>query len=103
MSALSNRTDLDSLMPSNYALRKHRTRRHTHQTISNTCLINSVKHILQKMADPLSIIIIDLYLLKHSGDFEKQQLYLAHLEDAVERVQAALDELARVGQVDFEV
>jgi len=47
-------------------------------------------------------IIVDLYLLKRSGDFEKQQLYLAHLEDAVERVQATLDELARVGQVDFD-
>lgn len=102
MSALSNRPNLDCLMPSNDALRKNRTRRHKRQTISNTWLVNSVKHVLQKMADPLSIIIVDLYLLKRSGDFEKQQLYLAHLEDAVERVQAALEELARVCQVDFD-
>lgn len=102
MSALSNRTNLDNLMPSNDGLRKHRIRRHKRQTISNTWLVNSVKHVLQKMADPLSIIIVDLYLLKRSGDFEKQQLYLAHLEDAVERFQAVLDELAGVGQADFD-
>jgi hypothetical protein len=42
-----------------------------------------------------------LYLLKCSDDFEKQHLYLAHLEDAVGRVQAAIGKLATVNQDGF--
>lgn len=60
-----------------------------------------MKQVIQEMADPLSIIIVDLYLLKGSDDFEKQQLYLAHLEEAVGRVQAAIYKLATVNQDGF--
>jgi hypothetical protein len=69
--------------------------------ISNVSLVNRMKKIAQMMADPLSIMILDLHLLKHSEDFEKPPDYLAHMEEALNCIRAAINELASMDQVNF--
>jgi hypothetical protein len=80
---------------------KPRIKRCSRGRSPNLDLLSWVKQTSQEMRDPLSIMIVNLYMLKRSDNPEVSRRYHANLEHAVNRICSVIDKLAAVDQANF--